>query len=50
VTGWIIAAVLYLFGVCVFNLLGGLAAAGDALRRWGRASAGGDKVPASPSL
>jgi hypothetical protein len=49
-TAWIITAVLYLFGICVFNLLGGVAAAGEALRRWGRASAGGGKVPASPSV
>jgi hypothetical protein len=35
---WIIVAICYGFGMGVFRLLGGINAAGDALRRWGRAS------------
>jgi hypothetical protein len=35
---WIIVALCYGFGMGVFRLLGGINAAGDALRRWGRAS------------
>ena len=35
---WIIIVILYGFGIGVFRLLGGINAAGDALRRWGRAS------------
>jgi len=43
---WIIVAVLYGFGMGCFRLLGGINAAGEALRRWGRASSA---VKASPS-
>jgi hypothetical protein len=50
VIDWIILVGLYVFGICVFNFLGGVGAAGEALRRWGRASAGGEKTPASPSV
>ena len=35
---WIIIAILYAFGIGFFRLLGGMNAAGEALRRWGRAS------------
>jgi len=35
---WIIVGICYGFGMGVFRLLGGINAAGDALRRWGRAS------------
>jgi hypothetical protein len=35
---WIVIAVLYVFGIGVFRLLGGLGAAGEALREWGRVS------------
>jgi hypothetical protein len=45
-TDWIIIAICYGFGIGVFRLLGGINAAGDALRRWGRASSA---VKASPS-
>ena len=36
---WIVVVVLYLVGIGLFHLLGGLAAASDALREWGRWSA-----------
>ena len=35
---WITVAILYAFGMGCFRLLGGINAAGEALRRWGRAS------------
>jgi hypothetical protein len=35
---WIVVAILYAFGMGCFRLLGGFRAAGEALRRWGRAS------------
>jgi hypothetical protein len=35
---WIIPAVLYLLVLVGFRWLGGLQAAGTALRRWGRAT------------
>jgi hypothetical protein len=35
---WIVIAVLYLFGALVFRLLGGVGAAADAFREWGRAA------------
>ena len=31
---WILVGVLYALGVGFFRLLGGVAAAGDAMRRW----------------
>jgi hypothetical protein len=43
---WIIVVVLYGFGIGCFRLLGGINAAGEALRRWGRASS---RIKASPS-
>jgi hypothetical protein len=36
---WIVIAVLYTLFLALFRFLGGLGAAGDALRRWGKASA-----------
>jgi hypothetical protein len=39
VTDWIVVGVLYGFGIGFFHLLGGIGAAGDAIRRWGEASA-----------
>jgi len=35
---WIVVIVLYALGIGIFHLLGGLGAAGDALREWGRSS------------
>jgi hypothetical protein len=37
-TTWIVTAVLYGVGFGLFGLLGGVGAAGDALRQWGEAS------------
>ena len=36
---WIVIAVLYTLVLAFFRFLGGIGAAGDALRRWGKASA-----------
>jgi hypothetical protein len=36
-SNWIVVVVLYLLGMGLFHLLGGLAAAADVLRRWGEA-------------
>jgi hypothetical protein len=36
---WIVVLALYLLGMGCFHVLGGLRAAGEALERWGRASA-----------
>jgi hypothetical protein len=36
---WIVIVALYLAGIGFFRLLGGVAAAGEALRRWGEAAA-----------
>jgi hypothetical protein len=36
---WIGIAVLYLLGMSLLGWLGGIPAAGDALSRWGRATA-----------
>ena len=38
-TGWIVVVVLYALGMGFFRLLGGFAAASDAIQRWGRWSA-----------
>ena len=38
-TGWIVTGVLYVLGIGIFRWLGGVAAAGDAIARWGRATA-----------
>jgi hypothetical protein len=34
---WVIVGVLYAIGIGAFQLLGGFAAAGRAIQRWGRA-------------
>jgi hypothetical protein len=46
---WIIVGVLYVFGMGLFCLLGGLGAAADALQRWGRSRASTRADAASPS-
>jgi hypothetical protein len=33
---WIVVAVLYVAGIGFFHWIGGVGAAADALRRWGR--------------
>jgi len=38
VSNWIVVVVLYVLGMGCFHLLGGLRAAGEALRNWGHAS------------
>jgi hypothetical protein len=35
---WILIGCLYVLGIGAFRIVGGLGAAGDALRDWGRAS------------
>jgi hypothetical protein len=45
---WIIIVILYTFGAAFFRLLGGMNA-GEALRRWGRASSAGKASPSSSS-
>ena len=35
---WIVVVVLYLFGMGLFHVLGGLGAAAETLKRWGRVS------------
>jgi hypothetical protein len=46
---WIIVAICYGFGMGFFRLLGGMNAAGEALRRWGRASSTVETSPSSSS-
>jgi len=46
---WIIIAVLYVLVLASFRFLGGLRAAGDALRRWGEASSSIRSNPGSSS-
>ena len=36
---WIVIVALYLAGMGFFRLLGGVASAGEAMRRWGEAAA-----------
>jgi hypothetical protein len=33
----IVTAALYVFGIAFFRIIGGVAAAGEAMRRWGAA-------------
>jgi hypothetical protein len=47
VTGWIVTGVLYVLGMGFFALVGGVAAAGDAIRHWGAASADRRRLPGS---
>ena len=35
---WIITGALYVLGMGLFGILGGIGAAGEALRNWGRTS------------
>ncbi len=35
---WIVVGVLYVLGIGIFRLFGGISAAGEALQRWGRSS------------
>ena len=46
---WIGIAFLYLLGMGLFGWLGGLPAAGDAVSRWGRATAERRRGVVSPS-
>lgn len=46
---WIIVAVLYLFGMGVFRMLGGISAAGEVVRRWGRSCASQRQLHGSAS-
>jgi len=36
---WIVIGVLYVLGIGLFRLLGGVGAASDAISQWGRATA-----------
>jgi hypothetical protein len=47
--GWMVIAVLYTLFLAFFRFLGGLGAAADALRRWGKASASIRSNPGSSS-
>lgn len=42
---WIVIGVLYVFVIGGFRILGGIGAAADALRDWGRASSNGVHQP-----
>jgi uncharacterized protein HemY len=46
---WIVIAVLYVLVLLLFRLLGGVDSAGEAMRRWGRASARRRMTPGSSS-
>jgi hypothetical protein len=46
---WIVVIALYLFGIGIFRLLGGVGAASEALQRWGRATAEKRRRRISPS-
>jgi hypothetical protein len=35
---WIIILVLYVLGIALFHVLGGLSAAAEAIKKWGRTS------------
>ena len=37
--GWIVIGVLYVFNLLLLRYLGGFAGAGEAMRRWGEATA-----------
>ena len=47
-TSWIVTGVLYVLGIGIFHWLGGLAAAGDAIARWGSAAAEERRPAVSP--
>jgi Sec-independent protein translocase protein TatA len=42
---WIVIGVCYVLVIGGFRILGGIGAAGDALRDWGRASSNGTHEP-----
>jgi Sec-independent protein translocase protein TatA len=42
---WIVIGVLYVLVIGGFRILGGIGAAGDALRDWGRASSNDSRTP-----
>jgi Sec-independent protein translocase protein TatA len=42
---WIVIGVCYVLVIGGFRILGGISAAGDALRDWGRASSNGTHQP-----
>jgi Sec-independent protein translocase protein TatA len=42
---WIVIGVCYVLVIGGFRILGGIGAAGDALRDWGRASSNGTHQP-----
>jgi hypothetical protein len=44
---WIVIGGLYLLGIGLFNVLGGLSAAGEAFREWGRATTRTARVSSS---
>jgi hypothetical protein len=46
---WIVVVVLYVAGMGLFHILGGLSAAGEAIENWGRASAADREEHVSPS-
>jgi hypothetical protein len=48
-TGWIVIGVFYVVALAVFRFAGGFGSAGEALRRWGRASTGWRSSPGSSS-
>jgi len=46
---WIVILILYVLALGLFRVLGGLRAAGDVFRRWGRHSAATRANPGSSS-
>jgi hypothetical protein len=46
---WIVVVILYVIGMGFFSLLGGIGAAGEALRGWGRAMSTAETRRSSPS-
>jgi hypothetical protein len=49
VWGWVWIVALYVLGIGFFHWLGGIGAAGDAIERWGRATAERRRRTASSS-
>jgi hypothetical protein len=45
--GWIIIGILYVLSIGGFRWLGGIGAAGEAFREWGRSRAAGRSRPVS---
>lgn len=46
---WIVIAILYVLVLVLFRVLGGVAGAGDAVRRWGSHSSSRGIKPSSSS-